>query len=48
MQDVIQNTVKICQYEAQQLTNFPSKSLDDIRETLIYEIKAVVLTGGRR
>ena len=43
-----QNRVKIYQYKAQQLTHLQSKSLDDIRETLIYEIKAVVLTGGRR
>ena len=41
------NTVKIYQYAAQQLKHLPSKSLDDIRELLLYEKKAVVLTGGR-
>ena len=41
------NTVEIYQYAAQQLKHLPSKSLDDIRETLLYEKKAVVLTGGR-
>ena len=54
MQDVIQTTwefyqqikVKIYLYAAQQFKHLPSKSLDDIRETLLYK-KAVVLTGGR-
>ena len=31
------NTVKIYQYAAQQLKHLPGKSLDDIRETLLYE-----------
>ena len=55
MQDVIQTTwefyqqikVKIYLYAAQQLKHLPSKSLDGIRETLLYKKKAVVLTGGR-
>ena len=42
----INNTVEIYQYAAQQLKHLPSKSLDDIKETLLYEKKAVVLTGG--
>ena len=33
------NTVEIYQYAAQQLKHLPSKSLDDIRETLLYEKK---------
>ena len=33
------NTVDIYQYAAQQLKNLPSKSLNDIRETLLYEKK---------
>ena len=41
------NAVEIYQYAAQQLKHLPSKSLDDIRDTLLYEKKAVVLTGGR-
>ena len=41
------NIVEIYQYAAQQLKHFPSKSLDDIRETLLYEKKALALTGGR-
>ena len=41
------NTVEIYQYAAQQLKHLPSKSLDDIRETLLYEKKAAALTGGR-
>ena len=56
MQDVIQTTwefyqqkkVKIYLYAAQQLKHLPSKGLlGDIRETLLYKKKAVVLTGGR-
>ena len=31
------NTVEIYQYLAQQLKHLPSKSLDDIRETLIFK-----------
>ena len=31
------NTVEICQYAAQQLKHLPSKSLNDIRETLLHE-----------
>ena len=31
------STVEIYQYTAQQLKHLPSKSLDDIRETLLYE-----------
>ena len=41
------NTIEIYQYAAQQLKHLPSKSLDDIREILLYWKKAVVLTGGR-
>ena len=33
------NTVEIYQYVAQQLKHLPSKSLDDIRETLLYQKK---------
>ena len=40
------DTDEIYQYAAQQLKHLPSKSLDDIKETLLYEKKAVVLTGG--
>ena len=40
------NTVKSYQYAARQFKHLPSKSLDDIRATLLNE-KAVVLTGGR-
>ena len=47
MQDVIQTTQEFSQYAAQQLKHLPSKFLDDIRETLSYEEKAVILTGGR-
>ena len=35
----INNTVEIYQYAAQQLKHLPSKSLDDIKETLLYEKK---------
>ena len=31
------NTVNVYQYAAQQLKHLPGKSLDDIRETLLYE-----------
>ena len=41
------NTVEIYQYAAQQLKHLPKKSLDDIRETLLYEKKAVNLNGNR-
>ena len=41
------NTVEICQYAAQQLKHLPKKSQDNIRETLFYEKKAVVLNNGR-
>ena len=41
------NTIEIYQYAAQQLKHLPSKSLDDIREILLYWKKAIVLTGGR-
>ena len=41
------NTIEIYQYAAQQLKHLPSKSLDDIREALLFEKKAVALTGGR-
>ena len=33
------NTVEIYQHAAQQLKHLPRKSLDDIRETLLYEKK---------
>ena len=33
------NTVEIYQYAAQQLKHLPSKSLDDIRQPLLYEKK---------
>ena len=44
------NTVEIYHYAAPQTKYFPAKSLDDIRETLLYEKIAVILTGkwGRR
>ena len=41
------NTVEIYQYAAQQLKHLPKKSLDDIRETLLYEKKAVNLNDNR-
>ena len=40
------NTVENYQYAVQQLKHLPSKSLDDVRETLLYDKKAVVSTGG--
>ena len=40
------NTVEIYQYAAQQLKHLPKKSLDDIRETLLYEKKAVNLNSN--
>ena len=39
--------VEIYQYAAQQLKHLPKKSLDDIRETLLYGKKAVNLNGNR-
>ena len=44
------NTVEIYQYASPQSKYFPAKSLDDTRETLLYEKTAVILTGkwGRR
>ena len=42
------NTVKIYQNAAQQLKYLPSKSLDYIRQTLLYEKKAVVLNVKTR
>ena len=36
------NTVEIYQYAAQQLKHLPNKCLDDMRETLLYEKKALV------
>ena len=36
------NTVEIYQYAAQQLKHLPNKCLDDIRETLLYEKKALI------
>ena len=41
------NTVEIYQYAAQQRKHLPKKSLDDIRETLLYEKKDVNLNGKR-
>ena len=41
------NTIKIYQYAAQQLKHLPKKSLDEIRETLLYERRAVNLNGNR-
>ena len=42
-----QRTVEVCNYAAQQIKRFPTKSLDGIKETILYEKKAVVLTGNR-
>ena len=39
--------VEIYQYAAQQLKHLPKKSLDDIRETLLYGKKTVNLNGNR-
>ena len=39
------NTVEIYHYAAPQTKYFPAKSLDDIRETLLYEKIALILTG---
>ena len=41
------NTVEIYQYAALQLKYLPKKSLDDIRETLLYEKTSVVLNNDR-
>ena len=41
------NTVEIYQYAAEQLKHLPKKSLDDVRETPLYEKKAVNLNGNR-
>ena len=41
------NTVEIYEYAAQQLTHLSSKSLDDIRQTQLYEERTVILNGGR-
>ena len=41
------NTLEIYQYADQQLKHLPKKFLDDIRETLLYEKRAVVLNNGR-
>ena len=43
----INNTVEVYNYAAQQIKHLPTKSLDDIKETILYEKKAVVLTGNR-
>ena len=43
----INNTVEIYGYAAQQLKHLPKKSLDNIRETLLYEKKPVILNNGR-
>ena len=39
------NMVEIHQYAVQQLKHLPSKSLDDIRKTLLYEKEVAVLTS---
>ena len=39
--------VEIYQYAALQLKHLPKQSLDDIRETLLYEKKSVNLNGNR-
>ena len=41
------NTVEIDQYAAQELNHLLKKSLDDIRETVLYEKKAVNLNDNR-
>ena len=41
------NTVEVYNYAAQQIKQLPTKSLDDIKETILYKKKAVVLTGNR-
>ena len=40
------STVEIYQYAAQQLKHLPKKSLDDIRQTLLYEKVSVNLNGN--
>ena len=40
-------TVEVYNYAAQQIKHFPTKSLDDIKEAILYKKKAVVLTGNR-
>ena len=39
------NTVEVYNYAAQQIKHLPTKSLDDVKETILYE--AAVLTGNR-
>ena len=41
------DTVEIYQYAAQQLKHLPKKSLNDIRETLLYEKKPAIWNNGR-
>ena len=41
------STVEVYNYAAQQIKHLPTKSLDDIKETVLYEKKAVVLTGNK-
>ena len=41
------NTVEVCNYAAQQTKRLPKNSLNDIKETILYEKKAVLLTGNR-
>ena len=41
------NTVAVCNYAAQQLKHLPTKSLDDIKETILYEEKAVAWNRDR-
>ena len=41
------NTVEVYNYAAQQIKHLPIKSLDDIKETVLYEKKAVVLTENK-
>ena len=41
------NIVEVCNYAGQQLKHLPTKSLDGIKETILYEEKTVVFTGNR-
>ena len=40
-------TVEVYNYAAQQIKHLPRKSLDDIKETILYDKNTVVLTGNR-
>ena len=40
-------TNKTVEHAAQQIKHLPRKSLDDIKETILYDKNTVVLTGNR-